>query len=520
MCSPASDEPLPEALLRAEDLPTLPAVAVEVLRLCRDEETTLDQLAETLSQDAALSARLLRFANSSLYSYGSEIGTLQRAALVLGTKTVQLMALSFSLASSLPRSGRCPGFDYAKYWRRSLACAVAARKIAGLRATLIEDEAFLCGLLSEIGQLVLAQCLAREYAEVLRAAAGRWPTPELEHEILGFDHADVGQVLLRHWGLPQSIHAGIAHARRPADPSHDLPEDALQMVKVLRLATLTVDLFASENKADALARLEDEARTTLGLAAEGVYAFVTSLQSGIREASEMLNLQLGAQPTPAEILAEARAQRAALAGAPAASEHEPAGAASADPLVVQRMALNEDADLWDALTGIPDRTAFERFLAAEIAARLDGRLGRPLGLLLVGVDRLAEQNALWGREIGDEILCMVASSLRRHVRRGDLPARLESDLFAVVVAESDLLGLKALAERLRSAIAARELDVKGCRVRASVSIGGACLGSCASPLEGQTLVAVAGRYLRMAKKAGANRCVLHEGMLAPRSRGA
>ena len=120
-----SKKPLPQAIFAAEHLPSIPIVALEVLRLCRDDETTLDDLAAAISNDASLSARLLRFANSSLYNLGSEVGTLQRATLVLGMKTVQLMSLSFSLASSLPREDRSDGFDYRTFRRRSIVRAVA-----------------------------------------------------------------------------------------------------------------------------------------------------------------------------------------------------------------------------------------------------------------------------------------------------------------------------------------------------------------------------------------------------------
>jgi HD-like signal output (HDOD) protein len=86
-------------------------VAAEVLRLTEDEDSTLDELAGALSRDPALSAKLLRLSNSSLFNLGQEITTLQRATMVLGMKTVKLMSLSFSLAGSLPREGEIAAFD-------------------------------------------------------------------------------------------------------------------------------------------------------------------------------------------------------------------------------------------------------------------------------------------------------------------------------------------------------------------------------------------------------------------------
>ena len=100
-----------------------------MLRLSRDPEASLDDMAQVLSRDPALCTKMLRTANSARFSLGHEVTTLQQATMVLGMKSVRLMALSFSLASSLPKSGS-GSFDYDGYWRRSLVSAVAAQSLA------------------------------------------------------------------------------------------------------------------------------------------------------------------------------------------------------------------------------------------------------------------------------------------------------------------------------------------------------------------------------------------------------
>ena len=98
MSGEGEEQRVPESLFAGEELPSLPAVAVEVLRLCRRDDVTLDDLAGVIAMDPALAAKLLRYSNSSLFNLGTEVTTLQRAMLVLGLKSVQLMSLSFSLA--------------------------------------------------------------------------------------------------------------------------------------------------------------------------------------------------------------------------------------------------------------------------------------------------------------------------------------------------------------------------------------------------------------------------------------
>ena len=146
-------ESLPEGFGNSEDLPSLPAVAIEVLRLARDEEATVEDLAKVISRYPALSAKILKLANSSHFRRRNDITTLEKATVMLGMKTVKLMALSFSLVSKLPQQGASNDFDYVEYWRHSLATAVNARAFARLVKNRFADEAFLCGLLGRIGQL-------------------------------------------------------------------------------------------------------------------------------------------------------------------------------------------------------------------------------------------------------------------------------------------------------------------------------------------------------------------------------
>ena len=139
MSSLLSDR-FPVSLTQAENLPSLPAVAVEVIQQTQDDDCTIDILAETISRDPALAAKLLRLSNSSLFKIGQDVTTLSRAAMVLGLKTVKLMSLSFSLVDALPTSGTEAGFDFNAFWHRSLVTAVAARRLAG------SGSGWLCGV--------------------------------------------------------------------------------------------------------------------------------------------------------------------------------------------------------------------------------------------------------------------------------------------------------------------------------------------------------------------------------------
>ena len=138
--STKSVDPRLEVLLEnAENLPAMPAVAVEFVRLSQDETTSLEKLASVLSRDPALAVKLLRLANSPLFCMATEVTTLQRACMVLGLKTVKLMALSFSLVSTLQAGKGSGPLNYEEFWKRSLVCAVAGRSWAKVAQSSLAD---------------------------------------------------------------------------------------------------------------------------------------------------------------------------------------------------------------------------------------------------------------------------------------------------------------------------------------------------------------------------------------------
>ncbi len=509
---PPIDPRLETVLRQADNLPTLPAVALEVLRLCRAEETTLDDLARALSADPALAARLLRFANSSLYSCGEEVRTLQRATLVLGMKTVQLMSLSFSLVAAVPRAGTQGGFDYARYWRRSLVRAVAARALAGRVGLPAQDEAFLAGLLAEIGQVVLARCLPAEYEPVLRECAANqcaWPDAELERRRLGFDHLDVGGALLRSWQLPPVLQVAVSQAGGPDNPARETPAELVQLVRVLALAAHATDLFTLAQGARALGRAQACAKRWFGLDESELGALLSGLEAPIRETAGLLELDLPQGRTHERILEEARAELVQRSLGQA-SENESLRTA-VDP--TQRRRLLADPAHVDALTGSANEAAFQHVLEQEIRARADGNLARPLGLFLVEIDGFA---ALPSGEARTEVQRALAGALARLTRKQDLAARLAPGRFAVLLGDATPFGQRALAERLRKELESLVLGTTASPLRLSASVGGACLASAGHAGDATALLQVVERLLARAQARGPGTAEVHGALLQAR----
>lgn len=509
---PALDPRLQELLARTEDLPSLPAVALEVLRLCRAEDATLDDLAKALSTDPALAARLLRFANSSLYGSGEEVRTLQRATLVLGMKTVQLMSLSFSLVGTVPRASQGGAYDFARYWQRSLVRAVSARALAGLVGLPAQDEAFLAGLLGEIGQVVMARSLAELYEPVLREAARTpdgWPDAALERERLGFDHHDVGAALLSSWGLPRVLAFALRHAGDPDTLPGDAPAEFVPIVRVLALAACITDLFTLAERAPALERVHTLARRWFARDATEMEAFLGGLEAPVREAAGLLELSAPPPGGHARVLDEARAELVRLSLGQ--TRQLESLRLAVDPGHRARLAA-EPAHV-DGLTGCANELALQRFLEHELTARLDGNLVRPLGLFLLAIDAFGSLPSEAARA---EVQRALAGCLTRLTRKHDLVARLAPGRFAVLLGDSTPYGQRALAERIRQDLLALELVLGDARLRFSAALGGAALAAVRRRSDGAALFELAERLLERARRRGPGQVEVCPTLLQPR----
>jgi HD-like signal output (HDOD) protein len=134
-------------LQQCRDLPSLPGVAFELLRQFRESEVDLKETSEIIQKDPALSASVLRFVNSAAFGIRREITSITHAISLLGLNAIRTLALSFSLVRGL-RSTDHKGFDYTRFWQRSLLSGMAARALGSTKGVTDREGLFLAGLLS------------------------------------------------------------------------------------------------------------------------------------------------------------------------------------------------------------------------------------------------------------------------------------------------------------------------------------------------------------------------------------
>jgi two-component system, cell cycle response regulator len=328
-----------EELRATGRLPSPKGVALSVMQLARRDDATMEEIAQVVQADPAITGRLIRLANSALHP-GRPVVAVRDAIVRLGLRAVSQVTLGFSLVDQY-REGPCEAFDYPQFWSRSLLMALAARELGVHMHLGAVEELFACGLLANIGALALATAYPSEYSEVLRQA-GKKETPllELERQILHTDHDECTADLLRDFGIPNTLAEPVLYHQCPASAGFAPGSRPDRVLQALSLASRVADLAFTPDttRAECIAcLLADAARN--GLDAESLDALIERVVGEWREWSDLLRVPVHfAQPFPRMSAAE-----------PATPDQEP----DAAPLRV--LLIEEDPSARLLLSGIISR---------------------------------------------------------------------------------------------------------------------------------------------------------------------
>ena len=208
---------LDNLIRQVQDLPSLPIAVTRVIQLTNDPKAGLSDVAHALASDQGLAARVLKLANSAYYGSSRRIGTVSEAVVILGMRTTRNLTLATSCQDMLEREVSGYFLPRGALWQHSLACAAAAQNLARRAHFRGTEEAFVAGLLHDIGKVIMSAYLKAEFAQVLtRVAKGRSTFSDAEREALGFDHAEVGARLLEHWNLPPTLVTAVRYHHAPS----------------------------------------------------------------------------------------------------------------------------------------------------------------------------------------------------------------------------------------------------------------------------------------------------------------
>jgi len=260
-----------------DNLVSLPGVGVRVNEMVNDPSCSAADIGKVISRDPALTARLLRIANSPAYGFSTQVETVARAVAIIGIKRIRDLVLATSTISAfdgIPNEL----VTMENFWRHSLYCGLAAHLLAERLEMKNADTLFIAGLLHDIGQLVIFRKLPREAKQALLLSVegpDDLALHKAEQQTFGFDHAQVGATLLRHWHFPDLLVECVEFHHAPEQARKYPMETALVHI-ANSIATLAeIDSVSEE---DAL-RTDPAAWTMTGLGKEAIEPTVRATQA-------------------------------------------------------------------------------------------------------------------------------------------------------------------------------------------------------------------------------------------------
>jgi diguanylate cyclase (GGDEF)-like protein len=492
-------------LQRCKTLPSMPAVAMEVLRLCRQRDFHMRDLAQIISRDPALSAKVLKVANSAFYGVAREITTVNQAVMWLGVQSVRTLALSFGLVRSRTGKKR-EGFDHQKYWKRSIISAVAARRLARHVDSEWWEEAFLGGLLQDIGMLAMNAALGARYDKLcLEAGGDHLSLRELEVEAFGGDHSHAAVWLGSNWNLPLVLQESMGRSHAESISAEEIENSNVRkVVQSVALSGWLADIWIVKDTGAATQRASERAASLMGLDRHALETVLASIADSIPETSELFELEVASAGEVAGILAEARDALVAL------SLQTVQRAISAERTVEQlqrQTAQLEDKFQRDPMTGLYNRHRMESALKGEYERA--SRLNSSLSIIFADFDRFKRINDTYGHQAGDAVLIAASQIIQGEVRNSDIVARFGGEEFVVIMPGVDSRGLRMVSERIRARIEEHPFALPdGQTLRCTISLGGATYSESNTYEDADALLNAADKCVYSAKRSGRNKVVV------------
>lgn len=289
------------ALFEKAHLLTPPAVAMRVVNAAANPDCRVAEIATLLGQDPALSAKLLKTVNSSVYALPKPVASLERAVMVLGLNPLRSLVLGLSLP--VMQSTGPVTEALRQYWISSVGGAILAREFAVLVRRPSPDNDMTAGLLRNLGAMLLARTYPDQWRLVQAAPAERRLRSqcEVEREVFGLDHAEVTAELLRRWNLPAEVIEPIRHHHEPQKLA-GRPKPLVERAELLCFVESLIQLDEVTEHPKLLAEVLATAETRYSLTGPVLIKFLNGVLPKVDEFAQLLNLNVGQRPDFAAIL--------------------------------------------------------------------------------------------------------------------------------------------------------------------------------------------------------------------------
>ena len=468
----------PKKIWSSNNLPTLPSVAVRLVEMSKDPNVDMSKVVDVVKTDPAIAAKILKAVNSSYFGLRSEVKSIENAVPLLGTTVVTSLALSFSIA---PDSVKCGGLEkhFQIFWLQSIISAVTAEHLGKKYASLgLPCEYFLAGLFADLGRLAILRTIPDDYRAVLDLCEeSEEGVRDIEEQLLGFDHVEIGFKLMTEWKLPEAMAQAVQFHESSIDivmAQEDRGE--FELIKAVKLAALVGEFFMSQHKAMVHEQIRSFAETNYGISTEQLDDFLFVIREKMEAAGQMLSVDTSSLPDPSDLIAEANGQLADIAlrehvGHSQTTEKFEELESKTRELQAENEHLQTKATR-DGLTGLYNREYLMEAFSQSMGRAI--RSGKPLGIIFSDVDRFKKLNDTYGHQFGDDVLVGIAKLLQETMRLTDVVARYGGEEIVILAPDIECDELKMITERVRETIASANFNTGQERVRVTVSLG-ACL---------------------------------------------
>lgn len=271
-------------LEKITDLPTLPAIAMEVNRMLQDEDVTIDSLCDTIEKDQSIVGKLLKLSNSAFYGLRFRVRSVREAAMLVGLSSLRNVVISVSVIKAFCGTRSVEGLNIEDFWKHSISVAIIGKELASQSKIAQPDEAFLGGLLHDIGKIVMIQHFQDEFIQVwkrIKAENELFYQAEDACQIAG--HALIGGIIAQKWRMPENLVHVIRYHNKPSVSSADY-----NLLLVVHLANLLASAFQNEGKTDRkfLDHIHQDAISRMKPQTETFSSWYPAIREEINEASE------------------------------------------------------------------------------------------------------------------------------------------------------------------------------------------------------------------------------------------
>ena len=469
---------LTAALALCRNLPSPPGIALRIIELAQDPEADIATAADIIAIDMALSARMLRIANSPLYASRRRIENLGQALTMLGLNATISLALGFTVTQGLTGGAGADHDLRQRAWKRSILSALAASQLGQARGLRRLEELMLAGLLQDLGVLCLAQAESERYLPLLREARDNTDLVARERDALGCSHADVGAWVAEQWGLPRYLVESISHSED--DDAADSPFQAC-----VQLSGAVADIWLDEDADAARERALHQVHDRLELDSARFDQVLTRISEALPDIASLFEAGLNSPSRVRELIDHAQ-----------------------ELATLRNLRELQDADQAhrDALTGVLNRRQLEAVLEQEFLRA--GRQGWPLSVAFIDLDDFKKINDAHGHLTGDEVLRAFAGKLQGQLRNSDTVARFGGEEFVALLPNtSESVALDVIRRVLANIVATPMAELEGGPLFVTFSAGVATQGGYERFADVQDLLRAADDVLYRSKNLGRNRVI-------------